>query len=67
MPICKLNYIKDVISGGQRLLGLDIGKKTIGLVRSAFIFNSEGTLTHAQRNLRAKGYAERVLSLLAPK
>ncbi|WP_298972640.1 peroxiredoxin [uncultured Psychrobacter sp.] len=42
------------------------GKKTIGLVRSAFIFNSEGTLTHAQRNLRAKSYAERVLSLLAP-
>ncbi|MDC3177462.1 Holliday junction resolvase RuvX [bacterium] len=34
MPICKLNHIKDAISGGQRLLGLDIGKKTIGLALS---------------------------------
>ena len=34
MPICKLNYIKYAISGGQRLLGLDIGKKTIGLALS---------------------------------
>ena len=34
MPICKLNHIKDAIYGGQRLLGLDIGKKTIGLALS---------------------------------
>lgn len=34
MAICKLNNVKDVISGGQRLLGLDIGKKTIGLALS---------------------------------
>ena len=34
MPICKLNHVKDVISDGQRLLGLDIGKKTIGLALS---------------------------------
>lgn len=34
MPICKLNHIKHAISGGQRLLGLDIGKKTIGLALS---------------------------------
>ena len=34
MPICKLNDVKDVISDGQRLLGLDIGKKTIGLALS---------------------------------
>ena len=34
MPICKLNHIKYAISGGQRLLGLDIGKKTIGLALS---------------------------------
>lgn len=41
------------------------GKKTIGLVRSAFVFNKEGVLTHAQRNLRAKDYAERLLNTLA--
>lgn len=43
------------------------GKKTIGLVRSAFVFNKDGTLTHAQRNLRAKDYANRLLTTLAPK
>jgi len=31
------------------------GKITLGLVRSAFVFNKDGTLTHAQGNLRAKG------------
>ncbi len=41
------------------------GKKTIGLVRSAFVFNQDGVLTHAQRNLRAKDYAERLLTILA--
>ena len=40
------------------------GKKILGLVRSAFVFNQAGYLTHAQRNLRAKGYAERLLTLL---
>ena len=34
MPICKLNHVKDAISDGHRLLGLDIGKKTIGLALS---------------------------------
>ena len=42
------------------------GKTTIGLVRSAFVFNKAGKLTHAQRNLRAKDYAERLLTILAP-
>lgn len=41
------------------------GKITLGLVRSAFVFNAEGKLTHAQRNLRAKGYTERLLETLA--
>lgn len=41
MAICKLNDIKDVISDDQRLLGLDIGKKTIGLALS------DGSLTIA--------------------
>ena len=41
------------------------GKKTIGLVRSAFVFNKQRLLTHAQRNLRAKDYAERLLTILA--
>lgn len=34
MPICKLNDVKQSISDGQRLLGLDIGKKTIGIALS---------------------------------
>jgi putative Holliday junction resolvase len=34
MAICKLNDVKHAISSGQRLLGLDIGKKTIGLALS---------------------------------
>ena len=34
MPICKLNDIKTALLGGQRLLGLDVGKKTIGLAIS---------------------------------
>lgn len=34
MPICKLNDVKQTISPQQRLLGLDIGKKTIGLALS---------------------------------
>lgn len=40
------------------------GKKTLGLVRSTFVYDKDGTLTHAQRNLRAKGYAERLLETL---
>ena len=31
MPICNLYDLINVISPGQKLLGLDIGKKTIGL------------------------------------
>ena len=34
MTICKINDVKVMISAGQRLLGLDIGKKTIGLALS---------------------------------
>ena len=42
------------------------GNITLGLVRSAFVFDKNGTLTHAQRNLRAAGYTERLLNTLAP-
>ena len=34
MTICKINDINTTVSPGQRLLGLDIGKKTIGLALS---------------------------------
>jgi putative Holliday junction resolvase len=34
MAICKKNDIVQAIAAGQRLLGLDIGKKTIGLALS---------------------------------
>ena len=42
------------------------GKKTMGLVRSTFVYDKQGNLTHAQRNLRAKGYTERLLDTLPP-
>ena len=42
------------------------GKKSMGLVRSAFVFDKDGKLTHAQRNLRAKDYAKRLLTILNP-
>ena len=42
------------------------GKVSLGLVRSAFVFDKDGTLTHAQRNLRAKDYTSRLLTILAP-
>lgn len=41
------------------------GKKTLGLVRSTFVFDKEGNLTHAQRNLRAAGYADRLIETLS--
>ena len=39
------------------------GKVTLGLVRSAFVFNKDSELTHAQRNLRAKDYTSRLLAI----
>ncbi|MGO1757959.1 MAG: peroxiredoxin, partial [Psychrobacter sp.] len=42
------------------------GKITLGLVRSTFVFDKNGKLTHAQRNLRAKGYTERLINTLTP-
>ncbi|MCG3842742.1 peroxiredoxin [Psychrobacter sp. Ps1] len=42
------------------------GKITLGLVRSAFVFDKNSELTHAQRNLRAKDYTSRLLTILAP-
>lgn len=41
------------------------GKKTIGLVRSTFVYDANGNLTHAQRNLKATGHAERLYKTLA--
>ena len=40
------------------------GKKVMGLVRSTFVFDKNGILTHAQRNLRAKEYAKRLFDTL---
>lgn len=42
------------------------GNITLGLVRSAFVFDKDGILTHAQRNLNAKGYTDRLLTTLTP-
>lgn len=40
------------------------GKKTLGIHRSTFIFDADGKLQHALRNVRAKGHVERVVKLL---
>lgn len=37
------------------------GKVYIGLIRSTFLIDEEGTITKEYRNVRAKGHAERVL------
>ena len=34
MAICKLNHVPAALSGGERLLGLDVGRKTIGVAIS---------------------------------
>lgn len=39
MMICKLNDMLTALSPGQRLLGLDVGKKTIGLAISDSAFS----------------------------
>ena len=39
MTICKLNDMLTALSPGQRLLGLDVGKKTIGLAISDSTFS----------------------------
>lgn len=40
------------------------GKEYEGLIRSTFVVESNGTISHAFRNVRAKGHAERVVSAL---
>lgn len=40
------------------------GKKVLGIHRSTFIYDADGKLLHALRNVRAKGHVERVLGLL---
>lgn len=41
------------------------GKKTMGIHRSTFVFDAEGNLMHALRNIRAKGHVEKLLGMLA--
>lgn len=37
------------------------GKEYEGLIRSTFVVSADGAITHAFRNVRAKGHAERVV------
>jgi thioredoxin-dependent peroxiredoxin len=37
------------------------GRKYMGIVRSTFVINAEGIVTHALENVRAKGHVERLL------
>lgn len=39
---------------------MNYGKEYIGLIRSTFVLDAEGVITHAFRNVRAKGHAERM-------
>ena len=41
------------------------GRVYMGIVRSTFVFNSEGELTHIFDNVRAKGHVDRLLSELS--
>ncbi len=40
------------------------GKEYEGLIRSTFAIEADGTISHAFRNVRAKGHAERVVKAL---
>lgn len=40
------------------------GKEYEGLIRSTFAVDGDGTISHAFRNVRAKGHAERVVKAL---
>ena len=38
------------------------GRTYMGIVRSTFLFDAEGTLRHVWRNVKVKGHAEAVLA-----
>lgn len=40
------------------------GKKTMGVIRSTFIIDGDGVVTHALYNVRAKGHVEKLRDLL---
>lgn len=40
------------------------GKKYMGIERSTFVFNAEGTLIHEFRKVRVKGHVEKVLEVI---
>ena len=40
------------------------GKKTMGVIRSTFVIDGDGAVTHALYNVRAKGHVSRVRDLL---
>ena len=40
------------------------GKKTMGVIRSTFVINGDGVVTHALYNVRAKGHVAKVRDLL---
>ena len=41
------------------------GRTYMGVVRSTFVVNADGMITHAQYNVRAKGHVERLYDLLS--
>jgi peroxiredoxin Q/BCP len=46
---------------GEKVL---YGKKSVGLIRSTFVIDPEGTVTTAMHNVRAQGNSEKVLAAL---
>ena len=40
------------------------GRTYMGCVRSTFIIDTDGTISHAMYNVKAKGHVERIMSLL---
>lgn len=41
------------------------GKTHLGVVRSTFVFNKDGKMTHSYRNVKAKEHAQSLLNILA--
>lgn len=51
-------YLTEIGAFGEKKM---YGRVSLGIIRSTFVTDGEGTLTSVQRNVRAKGHAERVL------
>jgi len=52
------DFLEQIGAWGEKKM---YGKTRMGIIRSTFVADADGTLLEAYRNVRAKGHAERVL------